>query len=97
MEQVIPGGREDCEYRDESGAKTNTEILEESIARLERRIQELETIDDPPPNDAVLLTRPYSNKAIPVDGEAFDNQILIVLTDLLPVRRNPSPGELVAR
>ncbi|KAH8831437.1 hypothetical protein DL96DRAFT_830643 [Flagelloscypha sp. PMI_526] len=55
----IPGALEDCEYRDETGGKTNIELLEDNIARLERRIHELETIDDPPPPDAVFLSKPY--------------------------------------
>ncbi|KAH8831550.1 hypothetical protein DL96DRAFT_1812391 [Flagelloscypha sp. PMI_526] len=39
--QIIPGGDEDCEYRDELGGKTRTEELEENIARLEQRILDL--------------------------------------------------------
>ncbi|KAH8833974.1 hypothetical protein DL96DRAFT_1578971 [Flagelloscypha sp. PMI_526] len=78
--QLIPGGHEDCEYRDECGGKTNIELLEENIARLEQRIQELETMDDPPPEDAVLLSMPYNQTS---------------QTSLRTSPTEPSPGDRI--
>ncbi|KAK1232615.1 hypothetical protein PQX77_004235 [Marasmius sp. AFHP31] len=50
-----------CEYADESG-RTPAEMLEESISRLERRIRELESVDNP---SAVRLQSPYLRSSIP--------------------------------
>ncbi|KAH8831593.1 hypothetical protein DL96DRAFT_1706019 [Flagelloscypha sp. PMI_526] len=58
--QHIPNGEEDCEYRDALGTKTNIELLEDNIARLETKIRQLESQDDPPPDDAILLSMPYT-------------------------------------
>ncbi|KAF9254832.1 hypothetical protein L218DRAFT_912930 [Marasmius fiardii PR-910] len=48
-----------CEYPGETG-RTNTEMLEDNISRLERRIRELESAQDPA---AVRLQAPYSRPA----------------------------------
>ncbi|KAJ8074018.1 hypothetical protein PM082_012308 [Marasmius tenuissimus] len=50
-----------CEYVDESG-RTSAEMLEASISRLERRIRELESVDNP---SAVRLQSPYLQSSIP--------------------------------
>ncbi|KLO16068.1 hypothetical protein SCHPADRAFT_870268 [Schizopora paradoxa] len=55
--QCIRGGRqEDCEYTDNQG-RTRTQVLEENVARLQARIQELENPDTTAP--PVLLHDPY--------------------------------------
>ncbi|KAL0065028.1 hypothetical protein AAF712_008021 [Marasmius tenuissimus] len=50
-----------CEYVDESG-RTPAEMLEASISRLERRIRELESVDNP---SAVRLQSPYLQSFVP--------------------------------
>ena len=56
--QCIRGGRlDDCEYTDTQG-RTRTQILEENVARLQARIQELENPEEA--SAPVLLHDPYA-------------------------------------